>query len=59
MEAATLDAHPEFPCTDVFLSIEQLSDAKHELKPRLDEDMLKENLLVEWSVRPVDAEIDD
>ena len=35
------------------------SDAKHELKPRLDEDMLKENPLVEWSARPVDAEIDD
>jgi hypothetical protein len=36
-----------------------LSDAKHELKLRLDEDMLKESPLVEWSVRPVDAEIDD
>jgi hypothetical protein len=35
------------------------SDAKHQLKLKLDEDMLKENPLVEWSVRPVDAEIDD
>jgi hypothetical protein len=35
------------------------SDAKHELKLKLDEDMLKENPLVEWSARPVDAEIDD
>jgi hypothetical protein len=36
-----------------------VSDAKHQLKLKLDEDMLKENPLVEWSVRPVDAEIDD
>jgi hypothetical protein len=35
------------------------SDAKHELKLKLDEDILKENPLVEWSARPVDAEIDD
>jgi hypothetical protein len=35
------------------------TDAKHELKLGLDDNMLKENPLVEWSVRPVDAEIDD
>jgi hypothetical protein len=34
------------------------TDAKHELKLGLDDNMLKENPLVEWSVRPVDAEID-
>jgi hypothetical protein len=35
------------------------SDAKHELRLGLDDNLLKENPLVEWSVRPVDAEIDD
>jgi hypothetical protein len=35
------------------------SDAKHHVRLKLDDDMLKENPLVEVSVRPLEAEIDE
>lgn len=35
------------------------SDAKHHVRLKLDEDMLKENPLVEVSARPLEAEIDE
>ena len=35
------------------------SDAQHRVRLKFDEDMLKENPLVEWSTRPFEAEIDD
>jgi hypothetical protein len=35
------------------------SDAKNHVKLNVDDDLLKENPLVEWSARPLEAEIDD
>jgi hypothetical protein len=35
------------------------SDARNHLKLKLDEDLLKENPMMEWSARPLEAEIDD
>lgn len=35
------------------------SDGQHRVRLKFDEDMLKENPLVEWSTRPFEAEIDD
>jgi hypothetical protein len=35
------------------------SDARNRLKLKLDEDLLKENPTMEWSARPLEAEIDD
>lgn len=35
------------------------SDARHHVRLKLDEDMLKENPLVEVSMRPLEAEIDE
>jgi len=35
------------------------SDAKNYVKLNVDDDLLKENPLVEWSARPLEAEIDD
>jgi len=35
------------------------SDAKHHIRLKFDEDLLKENPMVEWSERPLEAEIDE
>jgi len=35
------------------------TDAKNHVKLAVDDDLLKENPLVEWSARPLEAEIDD
>jgi hypothetical protein len=44
-----LDAHREFAYA---------SDAKHQVRLKLDEDLLKENPVVALSDRPFEAEID-